>query len=166
MARMTIYVADELKARIDDQKENVNWSEVACRAFEIRLGELAAAKQEKTMSEVIERLRASKLKSEDKMTAAGRESGRWWATHRAEYDALKRIAEIDSRDFCSDTPWNNAKNLAAAILYADENRDDYDRDEVEQVIRDVFDEVSESDEYLVGFIEGATEVFDEVKDSL
>ncbi len=34
MARMTIYIPDDLKARMDEAGENTNWSEIAQKAFE------------------------------------------------------------------------------------------------------------------------------------
>ncbi len=39
MAKMTIYVPDELKGRMDEV-EGVNWSPLACQAFESKLAQV------------------------------------------------------------------------------------------------------------------------------
>lgn len=38
MARMTVYIPDELKARMDEAGPDSNWSEIAQRAFEASIG--------------------------------------------------------------------------------------------------------------------------------
>ena len=55
--RTTISVPLELKKRMDKVKEDVNWSALACRAFEQKLAEVASKKENKTMNDVITRLR-------------------------------------------------------------------------------------------------------------
>jgi hypothetical protein len=51
---MNIWVPDDLKRRMDKvKKAGVNWSQVASRAFEVKLGEIAAQKEKKAMSDVV-----------------------------------------------------------------------------------------------------------------
>lgn len=41
--KITIYVRPDLKSRIDANTEDINWSAIACQAFEARLsGQVAA----------------------------------------------------------------------------------------------------------------------------
>ena len=65
MPRVSIYVQDEMKARMDEADDRANWSGIAQRAFETELHHLEAVKEIKSMSDVIERLRASKQRSEE-----------------------------------------------------------------------------------------------------
>ena len=52
MARMNIYVSDDLKERMDNAEERANWSQVASRAFEIELGEIAKRKDSEPLAKV------------------------------------------------------------------------------------------------------------------
>ena len=47
-ARTTISVPSELKARMDAVDESVNWSAVACQAFELKLAEITKRKGRRT----------------------------------------------------------------------------------------------------------------------
>jgi hypothetical protein len=81
MARMNIYVPDDLKSRMDEA-EGVNWSPLACRAFELKLGEIITAKGTRTMQDLISRLRAQKAHEAAVSEAAfarSAEIGRRWA---------------------------------------------------------------------------------------
>jgi hypothetical protein len=92
--RTTISVPRNLKRRMDAVKEGINWSAVACRAFEDKLAEIDTKKEEKTMAAVIQRLRATKP---DALYQQGHEDGRRWASERAEYDDLVRLEQLYTR---------------------------------------------------------------------
>src|ERR1051325_2917552 len=92
--RTTITIPPSLKKQMDAVKEDVNWSAVACRAFEVKLGEIATRKVEKNMETVIQRLRSSKFKHEDKTYNDGKKSGRSWATYQAEYAHLRELQKL------------------------------------------------------------------------
>ena len=53
VTRTSISVLRDLKKRMNKVKEPVNWSGIACRAFEIHLGDITAKKEHKKMSDVI-----------------------------------------------------------------------------------------------------------------
>jgi hypothetical protein len=177
VARTTISVPDELKARME-QASSTNWSAVACRAFEQTLGDIAAQKREKTMQDVIERLRATKLAHEDEMTKAGREAGRIWAREVATYDELRRAAEYT--DFGVGEPigpYSHQDLLAFHILGIEEDDDRnmkafgrvppseefWDRVAAEA---DVSEKQLLNEDFTVGFLEGASGVWDEVANKI
>lgn len=83
MARMSIYVPDELKCRMD-AVDSVNWSSVAQSAFEREL-RLHVKPLEEEMEAIIERLKASKAAQTDDVIAAGAEAGKKWAMETASY---------------------------------------------------------------------------------
>lgn len=91
--RQSIYVGKDLKARMDAVKDPPNWSEIACRAFEAALGEIAAKKERKTMQDVVQRLRASKAKMQSDSESKGAKEGRNWASNKASFEQLKRLAD-------------------------------------------------------------------------
>lgn len=89
--RTTISVPRELKRRMDAVKETVNWSAIACRAFEEKLAEIATKKEEKTTFDIIQRLRATKP---DLIYQQGQADGRRWASEQAEYEDLLRFEQF------------------------------------------------------------------------
>src|SRR5262245_14260814 len=91
--RTTVSIPQDLKARMDAVSEPVNWSQVAVRAFEDKLAEIASRKKEKTMSDAIQRLRASKLKGDDRRYREGHEAGWAWARDVAEAEELRRLTK-------------------------------------------------------------------------
>ena len=91
MASMNIYIPDALKRRMD-AVEGVNWSPLACRAFEIKLAELITKRGAKDMDDVVARLKALKANTDDELTKAGREHGRAWASNTADKPELELLA--------------------------------------------------------------------------
>jgi hypothetical protein len=79
---------------MDAVKEPVNWSAVACRAFEDKLAEISIKKEEKGIDDIIQRLRASKP---DLIYQQGQEDGRRWASQQAEYEDLLRLEQLHAR---------------------------------------------------------------------
>src|SRR5262249_39839490 len=130
--RTTISVPQDLKERMDAVTEPVNWSALACRAFEEKLGEIAAKKARKTMDDVIQRLRASKQSGDDGSYNEGEEEGRRWALGKAEAKELERLHRFQQRYgrgwdgfFIEEqnSAWSVSDWLAFEILPAEKNED-------------------------------------------
>ena len=75
-ARTTITVPADLKARMEAIEEPVNWSALACQAFEHKLAEMIKQGGPKNMTDVVARLRASKDRLESEQYQAGQEPGK------------------------------------------------------------------------------------------
>ena len=89
--RTTISVPRDLKRRMDAVKEPVNWSALACRAFEEKLAEIATKKEEKSMADIIQRLRTTKP---DLIYQQGQADGRRWASEQAQYEDMLRLEQL------------------------------------------------------------------------
>jgi hypothetical protein len=79
---------------MDAVKELVNWSAVACGAFESKLAEIATKTEQNGLETIIHRLRATKP---DLIYRQGQEDGRRWASEQAEYDDLMRLERLHDR---------------------------------------------------------------------
>jgi hypothetical protein len=89
---MKTLVPDDLKARMDEAGQAVNWSVIAQQAFrEVIL--MAVRRETATMDDAVERLRASKQSSVETERESGLEVGEEWATEDATYSELLRIAK-------------------------------------------------------------------------
>ena len=177
MPRVSIYVPDELKARMDEAGDRANWSGIAQRAFETEIHHLEAVKEIKSMSDVIERLRASKEKSSASHESDGRAFGQKWAKHFAEYDHLRRVAKLtewELNEGFENDPAGPALGRVVQAIVGDE-------DEARSTVRDRFrlaevfgieeDEANTEGglltlEWLSGFVAGAQEVWDEIEDEI
>ena len=174
MPKMGIYVSDEMKARLDQASEHANWSAIAQRAFNLELNHIQTVKEVKSMTDVIERLQASKEKAAANSEDDGRQVGQAWAMHRAEYDELKRVARLNTDDFfeyfLDDPDWGCRKIVAAAIKGGEDEANEVLKDEEETAEMFGLDpdeaDVTLTREFLVGFVNGVTEVWEEVKDQL
>ena len=177
MAKMTIYVPDDLKRRMDEV-EGVNWSPLACRAFESKLAEIISQRGAKNMSDVVSRLKASKAKTTDEAMLRGQQAGKAWASDLAEAVELLRLEDWSTSDhggwswqdhFLSSDDSNSAfghdHQLAEFISGEDLDRSDGNRFWV-VALGDGSREDRNSGSFLVGFVEGALAVWDEVKDQL
>jgi len=153
MARVSIYVPDELKGRMDKAGDAINWSEIARPAF---LSAIAfhEHREGQNMATTIERLRASKAQHFQHVTAGGGRDGRNWATNHAEYADLVRIAKIEGVP----NSWSSA--LKSAI----DPTDDIDWDDAARYLR--IEIGIDDEEYYEAFVKGAQEVFAEVEDKL
>jgi len=168
MARTTISVPDDLKKRMDRVKEPVNWSAVAAKAFDLKLGELARNRKEKTMDSVVERLRASKIQHVNAVERLGREAGRMWASNVAEYDELEHIADIDTNEWFNGepmAPYGWCDYLAFAVLGTPQSELDgsVSQDFWDSAVGDSHDPRITSEKWLEGFIDGATDVYRNVE---
>jgi hypothetical protein len=169
---MNISVPDRLKSRMDAVEEKVNWSALACRAFEAKLAEVATRKGAAKMStqDAIDRLRASQAQEEDEGRAAGTAEGMAWAKARATAGQLRRLAE--ARDSVHDWYFEEGLQPGSAcsafyFIVNDTNPTDADWSEINEFWeRAVGDDVEITDEYVQGFAEGACAVWDEVSEHL
>jgi hypothetical protein len=161
----------ELKERMDASGEAVNWSRVAARAFEDKLAELVASKKEWTGEDVLQRLRASWLRSSDERYKQGQECGSRWAQQRAEAEELQRLERFlarldrnpgsDRDDFFGGT----AHGTAARLYFEMHPEEDGNRAAADAFWGDVLGKGSAAgdDAFLRGFAEGAEAVWDAVK---
>jgi hypothetical protein len=171
--RMNISLSQDLKRRMDQVEESVNWSALAARAFQGKLAELAAKKDQKTMDDVIQRLRESRLKLEEADYHAGKEVGCEWAKNDAE---ARELITLDKTSIqCNDWPnffttdGSDAFSAAERFVEAIRGEGDSLRDEADEfwtfVVGDDWQRVV-TDDWARGFADGALELWDEVKGSL
>ena len=95
MANMNIDLSDALRARMEPAWEVVDWSKVAAGAFELRLAEIAAAVGSKSLSDVVQRLRGTRLGRESDSERIGRDAGTRWAKDTATWAELERLADLE-----------------------------------------------------------------------
>jgi hypothetical protein len=158
MAKLNLYVPDDLKAQMDEVGDSVNWSEVARPAFQAAVANLRHRK-DRNMSTAIERLRASKAQSVQNDQMLGTKHGREWAENRASYDELVRVSKIEY----DDEPRENINPSYYVIKAIDPHKDLAPG----EVLDNLFGEHDGlSDEYLFAWVEGAQEFFGEVQDQL
>jgi hypothetical protein len=100
MARVTIYVPDDLKARMDACGGEVNWSATAQTAFERAIAREVWKMSDDTMERAMARLRASKAEYEQQEREAGTAEGRKWALDRADYAELDRLSRYNGEMTC------------------------------------------------------------------
>lgn len=193
--RSAISIPIELKAKMDAIEESVNWSALACKAFEAKVAEVAKRKAVMDRSDVVARLRASKRKVSDGLFEAGFQNGEKWAKAEADVDELQRLEAFqcevsDLGKFFSGTPGPGEQELACVVsdwVLGDEGFHDgvvSDPKEAGRIVDEgltlkdedlVYDNAvrifkSESkmknSDYLYGFIEGALNVWRQVKDEI
>lgn len=159
MARMSIYVPDELKGRMDVLSDRVNWSGIAQAAFETEIGRFPKWTEDK-MAAVIERLRASKQRQMETMADVGFAAGKKWAEEDAEFIDLKAVAESDlDEQNEDDIQWDAIPSLISFT----------DRSEAETFWEETIGERwrEEINGHLqVGFCRGAKAVWEEVADQI
>lgn len=176
--RTTISLPDDLKARMDAVDEQVNWSSEAAKCFERLLGNLAARKQEKDLSDVIARLRATKHDDEEKDSRIAHEAGVRWATHHATFAELERAARYELMGGQWLAPWRGADYVAFDILGLD--ADNLSREDLSSESEEFWaaalgsentgwvNQVIEEgeDDFLSAFLEGASEIWEKVADKV
>jgi hypothetical protein len=157
MPRVTLYVPDELKGRMDAVGEAINWSAVAQAAFSEAVAVHNLRKDPTNMDELVARLRASKERIAERDLVTGREDGKEWATTSAELDELERINRYDDHHYTLDILCN--------LLDPNEEMDGSDWD-------NFFENLGHprgtqpSELWVQGFMEGADEVYCGVADKL
>lgn len=147
--------------------EKVNWSAVASRAFEDKLAEVVSRKDRKNMSDVVERLRASKRRTEDKLYQQGHEDGVRFARDQAEAVELERLAKLVAgldweQFFWRASPLTPGDRL---LWHMDSTKcENLDLTEIwEQIGGENGRDLSADKSYVRGFANGALLVWAEVK---
>lgn len=156
MATMNLYLPDALKAEME-QCEGVNWSQVAQEAFR-RTVEIEGIKAVNMNQAGLERLRASRASKEETDRATGVAAGKQWALEVAEYDQLKRVAELDPDEIYGEC--KDAFGWGAQIVFAVDGN--ADRGDIARFCEEHLGVADPGPELVAGFVEGAIEVFDEV----
>jgi hypothetical protein len=170
--RTTISVPLDLKKRMDKVKEDVNWSALACQAFESKLAEIAARKETKTMDDVIERLRGSLRQHETETYKEGFEFGQEWAQNTAEAGELKRLEraiEQHARDWgttfevCEHQSGGmSARQWVYSLACPADSERNNENDFWEAAIGDDLSPLDEP-QFVRGFAEGAADIWRQLK---
>jgi hypothetical protein len=176
--KTSISVPVDLKARMDAVGESVSWSAVACAAFEQRLAEIIKRKGVRDMLDVVARLRASKRQGEDSRYQEGHEAGRAWAEEKAEARELELLEVCRHQIGCQWGAVFDPDRLGGGLPAGEwiyytmhpnhKDEDDKAMDYWEEV-RSRWDDhrdVYYDDVFMKGFVEGAIELWKEVKDKL
>ena len=107
-ARTTITVPMKLKRRMKALGNEVNWSSIACAAFEARLNELTSETEVDSLDAVIDRLKrfstAETVRDSDAFESGG-EEGKRWAMSAAAPGQLQRFE--DFRNQHDEQQWKN-----------------------------------------------------------
>jgi hypothetical protein len=176
--RTTISIPAALKARMDAVDEPINWSSIAAQAFELKLAEITTKRGAEDMNDVVIRLRASKQNHGNPMRSRGLEAGRIWARRHAEAAELGRLEEWTDRPrpAISSSCWeDNLDRAAGAALGPDHEIVQAIRgEEIDRAECDLFWETVIGDDnpnrharqFFLGFVDGAMEVWNMVKDQL
>jgi hypothetical protein len=116
--RTTITVPWELKARMKKARSRVNWSAVACDAFEQKLEELGPIEDITSFEGAVERMKAigtgqaGQSESNPEANESGLRAGKHWAMNFARPDQLKRIEELRDENVVKDC-WKSLMNSKA-----------------------------------------------------
>jgi hypothetical protein len=166
MARVNVYVTDDLKARMD-RAGDLNWSTAAQRAFEIEIQAQEWKMVENRIERTVERLRASKAQEDGELKAEGRKAGVEWANEDASFRVLRAVANFE---WGSAPPEFYGYHLACLILNQKSPSDPAGAGELWDELcggHMTEDSGSEPDPaWLEGFVDGAMTVWDEVKGEL
>lgn len=162
MPRISVYVSDEMKARMDAAGESVNWSAAAQRAFDTALRETEWRLNMNEIEAAVERLKGSREKFSDLERQRGVTAGRDWGLREAEYPELKAIAEAyRSGEGRWDLEAVGATALFALGVDGENLADGALTDWWERVQGDHVERLT--DEFAEGFAEGASQVWNEVE---
>jgi hypothetical protein len=94
VVRMTISVPREVKDQMDAATEKVNWSAIATKAFHGELLALKSERKAKTMDEVISRLKAADDLERKEEYQEGRRVGKEWAKQEARPGQLRHLPQL------------------------------------------------------------------------
>lgn len=165
--RINISVSESLRERMREAGD-VNWSAVAQEAFEKKLGEIAAARKEKDVKDVIQRLRATKIAGESDDTRRGFERGVEWAKHQATWADLETVAAFADDDTSLQGARLNPyeQDLMTALLHRRHGPSGTTPQDVDFVAEELFGKSDPTAADAQGFVDGALSVYDEVKGQL
>ncbi|MFK7766662.1 MAG: hypothetical protein AB8B55_05530 [Mariniblastus sp.] len=94
--RTTITVPFELKKRMKKLRGQVNWSAVACEAFELKLEELGPVEEIETIEDALKRMKTLNEHASPVPDETGKSAGKHWAMNHAMPEELKRIEDYKS----------------------------------------------------------------------
>ena len=155
MSKISIYLSDDLKGRMDEANF-VNWSNVAQRAFETHLATGCGIT-------VIDRIRLSKAALVGDGRGTWAYDGRQWAEKFADYEQLKEIGEADLDMIDCDPPADDALlRFLSGVLFGDDLPGNLK--ETEEFLAGTDVDVTRQDVRL--YLEGVQAVWNEVKDQL
>jgi hypothetical protein len=172
--RTTISVPPQLRERMDAVDESVNWSAVASRAFEAKLVEIAAKKEQKSMDDIVARLRVSKRRVDDEQYQEGEKVGRAWVEEDAEADELENLERWlliyrGNEDAIFRDDLNHAYSSAELTVFGIWPDRDGDRSAAEEFWEErLGDDASAAEhvQFVRGFVDGALDMWRKVKDQL
>ena len=170
--RQNISLSVDLKRRMDKAGAEINWSAVAAQAFEVKLAEIAAKKEKKNMQDVIQRLRGLKAKSPDETYTKGEKLGAAWARDLATPSQLDRLSEAKDLLEVSlgllpvDSAFGNAERLAFVFLGKGDQTRQGAMEFWAALDINVKRDKADSEQFLRGFVDGAREIWDAVKDEV
>lgn len=160
---MSVSVPEELKQRMEGYR--VNWSAVACEAFEQRL-----MYYENDLDEVIGRLRRSKIENTTEAYEEGRNEGKLWAETTADFSDLKALGRAVRTEYglsIFEVKQKRTQTMAEIIYLALKRKEDAgDANEfwTAEVKAENFHNLE--DDWFLGFVEGAHDVWDAVYDQI
>lgn len=103
--RTTITVPSELKKKMKLLRGQVNWSAVACLAFEAKIEEIGPIEEIENVDAAIQRMKDLQPQSADAGNdSAGHAAGIRWALNQATPQQLAKIEQL--RDSMSENQWN------------------------------------------------------------
>lgn len=117
-ARTTITVPWELKKRMKKAGQSLNWSAIACEAFEGKLDEMGPIEDITSVEEAIKRIKnieAEKDQNYEEAFQEGKEAGTHWALNFATPEQLGRIQKLKD-DIENDTEEEVHNNFNAQLL--------------------------------------------------
>jgi hypothetical protein len=162
--RTTISIPQELRDEMDAVQEQVNWSAVAALAFWSELARIAMTrKRTMTKEDVVKRLKAEQEKEAAGNKAAGKHDGRRWAEKWASPTELRRLNRV--YDGGTGALPENMVSLYEVIDPAGNGSfDDFKETAIGSDAS--ADDAVEDPDYTEGFLDGATDVWEEVKGEL
>ena len=166
VVRTTISIPEDLKKRMDACRVEMNWSEIAAEAFEQKLGDVAANKQKKTMQDVIQRLKASRKRSEAEESKQGLKLGRKWAETAAEWDELERLDEAEGEENHSDLFNEPHRGGPSFFCSTKDGSDHLDEKDLQGFWRTWGGIAKPSHDFVNAFWDGAVQVYREVRDKV
>ena len=110
--RTTITVPWDLKARMKKARAQVNWSAVACDAFEQKLEELGPIEDITSLEDTVQRMKATGeacSPSNPEASESGLQAGKHWAMNFARQGQLQRIEELRDKNIAKDS-WESLMN--------------------------------------------------------
>jgi hypothetical protein len=162
MARLSIYVPDDLKAAIDKVGDKVNWSELVRPALWAGV-KATQYRKAHDMTEAIERLRASKIEAVTEDRAEGQQDGRNWAENSATFTELRALTKLNDHSEAYERRDDGAMRM---LMEALNPRGELSESEIFEECFGDRAEVDLTEDYVWAFIEGATGFFREVRHQL